>query len=387
VQLRWEENPTFFYTYPTIIMRQAPITRSEFAAALNQVAHERNIDPAVVIDTIKQAIVAAFKKDYPDKYSETCVYEVELDPGTGEAGIFELEGETYQEGDEAKVRVKKNAKRVDVTPPGFGRIAAQTAKQVIYQKIREAEKSVIVAEYEKRLGSLVNGMVIRFVGSDVVVDVGKAEAVIPPSEQVNTENYHLNQRLTFLLHSIRDGLRGKEVVVSRADNRFIKELFRREVPEVNSGSVEIKAIARDPGSRTKIAVYSNQSGVDPVGSCVGQKGVRVQAVIGELNGEKIDIVQYSEDPEKFIAAALAPATDLQVKVNNKNLTAQVTVPEEQLPLAIGRDGQNAKLAGKLTGFHVDIIGPKGKSEKKEAAVSDNSNDHVPLSHSSNSDSS
>jgi transcription termination/antitermination protein NusA len=346
-------------------MRQAPITRSEFAAALTQVAHERNIDPAVVLETIKQAIVAAFKKDYPDKFHETDVYEVELDPGTGEARIFELEGETYEEGEETKVKVKKNAKRADVTPPGFGRIAAQTAKQVIYQKIREAEKSVIVAEYEKRMGTLVNGMVIRFVGSDVIVDIGKAEAVLPPSEQIHTENYHLNQRLTLLLSSIRDGLRGKEVVVSRADNNFIKELFRREVPEVNSGSVEIKAIARDPGSRTKIAVYSNQSGVDPVGSCVGQKGVRVQAVIGELNGEKIDIVQFSEDPEKFVAAALAPATDLQVKIDKKALAAQVTVPADQLPLAIGRDGQNAKLAGKLTGYHVDIAGEKGTAEKKE----------------------
>jgi N utilization substance protein A len=356
-------------------MRKAPVARSEFSAALNQVAHERNIDPSVVIETIKQAIIAAFRKDYPQKYQETNVYDVELDPATGEARIFELAGETYEEGEETKVRVKKGAKREDVTPPGFGRIAAQTAKQVIYQKIREAEKSVIVAEYERRLGTLVNGMVIRFVGNDVIVDVGKAEGVLPPSEQVQTENYHLNQRLTFLLHSIRDGLRGKEVVVSRADTRFIKELFKREVPEVNSAAVEIRAIARDPGSRTKIAVYSNQSGVDPVGSCVGQKGVRVQAVIGELNGEKIDIIQYSDEPEKFVSSALAPATNMQVKINKKTLTATVQAPTDQLPLAIGREGQNAKLAGKLTGFHIDIIGEKGTSEKKEDKSS--SDDQVP----------
>jgi N utilization substance protein A len=346
-------------------MRKAPVTRSEFSAALSQVAHERNIDPQVVIETIKQAIIAAFKKDYPQHYQESNIYEVELDAGTGEARIYELEGETYQEGEETKVRLVKNAKRVDVTPPGFGRIAAQTAKQVIYQKIREAEKSVIVTEYEKRLGTLVNGMVIRFVGSDVIVDIGKAEAVMPSSEQVYSENYHLNQRMTFLLSNIRDGLRGKEVVVTRADNRFIKELFKREVPEVGSGAVEIKAIARDPGSRTKIAVYSNQSGVDPVGSCVGQKGVRVQAVISELNGEKIDIVQYNEETEKFITAALAPATGMQVKLNQKTQTATVTVPADQLPLAIGRDGQNAKLAGKLTNFHIDIAGEKEAPKKKE----------------------
>lgn len=358
-------------------------SRSEFSAALTQIAHERNIDPQVVIDSIKQAIVAAFKKDYPANFKDDHVYEVDLDPGTGEAQIFELEAEEVDTGDEQEpvLRVKKGATKVDVTPPGFGRIAAQTAKQVILQKIREAEKSVIVSEYEKRLGTLVNGMIIRFVGQDIIVDVGKAEAVMPPSEQVHSENYHLNQRLTFLLQGIRDGLRGKEVVVSRVDNEFIKELFKREVPEVNSGAVEIRGVARDPGSRTKIAVYSTQSGVDPVGSCVGQKGVRVQAVISELNGEKIDIIQYSEDPEKYVSAALSPATELIVKINEKNKTAQVEAPSDQLPLAIGRDGQNAKLAGKLTTYHIDIKqnvslpSEKGTSEKKEAVVPDSADDN------------
>lgn len=354
-------------------------SRSEFSAALTQVAHERNIDPQIVIDSIKQAIVAAFKKDYPASYKENFVYEVDLDSGTGEAQIFELEADEIAgaEGEEVILRVKKGAKRVNVTPPGFGRIAAQTAKQVILQKIREAEKSVIVAEYEKRMGTLVSGMIIRFVGQDIIVDVGKAEAVMPPSEQVHSENYHLNQRTTFLLQGIKDGLRGKEVVVSRVDNSFIKELFKREVPEVNSGAVEIRGVARDPGSRTKIAVYSTQSGVDPVGSCVGQKGVRVQAVIGELNGEKIDIIQFSDEPEKYVAAALSPATELKVKINDKTKTAQVEAAPDQLPLAIGRDGQNAKLAGKLTGFHIDIkqdpTAPveKGTSEKKEEPTDSN----------------
>ena len=268
-------------------MAKTATARTEFASALNQVAHERNLNPDVVIDTIRQAIVAAFKKDHPDKFREDAVYEVDLDSSTGEAHIYELDGIVYEEDEVTKVKVKPGAIRLDVTPPGFGRIAAQTAKQVILQKIREAEKSNIVAEYEKRLGSLVSGMIIRFVGGDIIVDVGKAEAVMPREEQVHPEDYHLNQRLTFYVHSIRDGLRGREVVISRADNGLIRELFRREVPEVNSGAVEVKAIARDPGSRTKIAVYSHQTGVDPVGSCVGQKGVRVQAVISELGGEKI----------------------------------------------------------------------------------------------------
>jgi len=339
------------------MQKAATNTRSEFFSAVTQVAHERNIDPQVVIESIRQAILAAFKKDHAASVKDDHIYEVDLDPSSGEARIFEVPGEFYEEEEGiTKVRVLPNAKRTDVTPPGFGRIAAQTAKQVILQKIREAEKSVIVAEYEKRLNTLVNGMIIRFVGSDLIVDVGKAEAVLPPSEQVHSEGYHLNQRLTFYLHSIRDSVRGKEVVVSRADSGLIRELFRREVPEVNSQAVEIKAIARDPGSRTKIAVYSNQSGVDPVGSCVGQKGVRVQAVIGELNGEKIDIVQFNEDPTKFIVAALSPAANLSVEVDLKKKTAIVSAPADQLPLAIGRDGQNAKLAGKLTGFHIDIKG-------------------------------
>jgi len=331
--------------------------RTEFSSALTQVAHERNLDPEIVVDTIKQAIIAAFRKDHPDQFNEEGQYDVELDSQSGEAKVFDL----------------TDGKRQNITPPGFGRIAAQTAKQVIVQKIREAEKGAIVAEFEKRLGSLANGTVLRFAGGDVVVEIdagkhGRAEAVIPPQEQVHADNYRINQRLTFYLVGIRETIRGKEIVVSRASNELIRELFRREVPEVSSGAVELRAIARDPGSRTKIAVYSNQSGVDPVGSCVGQKGVRVQAIISELNGEKIDIVQFSEDLEKFVSAALSPAAGLTVKLNTKTLTAEVTAPADQLSLAIGREGQNAKLAGKLTGYHIDIIG--NSVEKKEDIVSD-----------------
>lgn len=347
-------------------MPKIAATRTEFASAVNQIAHERGLDPNIIIDTIKQAIIAAFKKDYPDTFSEQVVYQVDLNASSGEAHIYELESEPYEEGGETKYRAKSSAKRRDVTPPGFGRIAAQTAKQVILQKIREAEKASTVAEYEKRLGTLVNGMIIRFVGSDIIVDIGKAEAVMPPGEQVHSENYHLNQRLTFFLHSVRDGLRGQEVVVSRTDGGLIRELFRREVPEVNSKAVEIRGLVRDPGSRTKIAVYSTQSGIDPVGSCVGQKGVRVQAVINEINGEKIDIIQFSEDPQKFVAAALSPASDLTVTINEKTKTALVTAPSDQLSLSIGREGQNARLAGKLTGYHVDIKpAEEGTAEHKE----------------------
>lgn len=338
-------------------MQKPTVARTEFASALNQVAHERGLDPAVVVETIKQAIIAAFKKDHPDHVLDDHIYDVELDAGSGEAKVFALPANsTTDDAGIITLTPKKGAVRSDVTPPGFGRIAAQTAKQVILQKIREAEKSTIITEYEKRLGQLVNGMIVRFVGNDIIVDIGKAEAVMPKEDQVYSENYHLSQRLTFYVDTIREGIRGKEVVVSRANTGLIRELFRREVPEVNSGAVEVKAIARDVGSRSKIAVYSHQAGVDPVGSCVGQKGVRVQAVIGELNGEKIDIVQFNEDIDKFVAAALSPAANLTVKVNSKKLIAEVTAPPDQLSLAIGRDGQNAKLAGKLTGLHIDIKG-------------------------------
>jgi N utilization substance protein A len=329
--------------------------RTEFSAALTQIAHERNLDPQIVMDSIRLALLAAFKKDYPQEMKPDHVYETQLDPVSGEYRVYELEGESTTEGEITKITPRPNSPKTDVTPPGFGRIAAQTAKQVILQKIREAEKSALVAGYEKRLGSLVNGMVLRFIGSEVIIDIDKTEAVMPASEQVHSENYHLNQRLTFYLDSIRDSIRGREIVVSRSSPELIKELFRREVPEVANGSVELKAIARDPGSRAKIAVYSTQSGIDPVGSCVGQSGVRVKAVIGELNGEKIDVVQYYEDPAKFIASALSPAENLTVTVDEKKHEAVALAPADQLSLAIGRDGQNAKLAGKLTGnFHIDI---------------------------------
>lgn len=319
-------------------MANTATARTEFASALNQVAHERNLDPQVIMDTIKQAILAAFHKDHPDQFSEENEYDVELDGQSGEAIIYEVKGK----------------KKTNITPPGFGRIAAQTARQVILQKIREAEKGAMIAEFEKRLGTLAGGTIIRFIGGDIIVDLGRTEALFPISEQVHSENYHLNQKLSFYLDSIRETLRGREIIVSRANPNLIKELFKREVPEVNSGAVEIKVIARDPGFRTKIAVYSHQTGVDPVGSCVGQKGVRVQAVINDLGGEKIDIVQFSEELEKFVASALSPAANLVVKVDVKKQTAQVTAPADQLSLAIGREGQNARLAGKLTGVHIDI---------------------------------
>lgn len=317
------------------------VQRSEFVLALNQVASERGVDPNVVLETVKNAILAAYRKDHPGVEIEE--YRAELNPSTGEAHIFH--------NDE------------DVTPPGFGRIAAQTAKQVILQKIREKEKEAIFSDYRVKIGSVVNGMILRFAGPNIIVDIGKTEALMPQQDQIGNEKYHLNQRLAVYLREIKEGLKGEEIIVSRSHTGLIEGLFRREVPEVAQGSVIVKAIAREAGNRTKIAVFSNQQGIDPVGSCVGQKGVRVQAIIQEFNGmEKIDIIQWSDDPKTYIAQALSPAKNITVQINEEEKIATVIVPKDELSLAIGKEGQNVRIASKLTGYRIEI---EGKEEALE----------------------
>lgn len=328
------------------------IQRSEFALALNQVCSERGLEPEVVLETIKAAILAAYRKDYGAEDLEQL--KVELNSDTGEAKIFK--------------------EKKDITPSGFGRIAAQTAKQVILQRIREAEKTAVISDYAKKLETIINGMVLRFDGPNIIVDIGKTEAVMPPEEQIPSEHYRLNQRLVVYLLDIRDTFKGQTIIVSRAHKGLVENLFRREVPEVASKAVEIKEIAREPGNRTKIAVYSSQGGVDPVGSCVGQKGVRVQAVINELNGEKIDIIQWSEDPVKFIASALSPAKEVEVKITSeKKKIAEARVAASYLSLAIGKEGQNARLAAKLTGWKIDIKGEKEEEKKEETKKEEEAN--------------
>jgi N utilization substance protein A len=331
------------------------IIRTEFALALNQVATERGIDVSIVLDTIKGAIKAAYMKDYGEKVENEEAIDVEVNDKTGEAKILLNE---------------KN-----ITPPGFGRIAAQTAKQVILQRIREEEKSAILTDYASRVGAIVNGMILRFDGPNIVVDIGRAQAIMPPQEQIRIEQYRINQRLTFYIKEIREGRRGSEIILSRSDAQLVAGLFKREVPEVANGSVEIKIIAREGGGRTKIAVYSDQSGVDPVGSCVGQKGVRVQAVINEIGqDEKIDVIQWSADPVQFMTSALAPAKDLEIILKEEEKQALVLVPEDQLSLAIGRNGQNVRLASKLSGYTIDIRSkddPEGlRKESRKQSIND-----------------
>lgn len=330
--------------------------RTEFAQALKALENERGLSPEVIIETIKQAIVAAYKRDAKERGEETeeLVYDATIDPVSGETKVF-----AWEEG--------KEDKKKDITPPGFGRIAAQTAKQVIHQKIREAEKSNIMDEFETKVGNLVSGIVLRFDGSSVRVDLSKTEGMMPAEERTPSERLNSGTRMTFLLKEIVDTQRGKEIVLSRADPEFVKKLFAREVPEIGSGTVEIRTIVREAGVRTKMTVFSTTPGIDPVGSCVGQKGVRVQAVTNELGGERVDIIPWTEDVEQLIKSALSPAENIEVTLDEDAKTAKVKVPEDQLSLAIGRDGQNARLTSKLTGWRIEIEGSGEKEvEKKES---------------------
>lgn len=322
-------------------MSTSATARTEFASALSQIASERGIQVETILEAIKEAIKAAYRKDWllthqAEEFNEAD-YEVSLNADTGESRVFSL------------LEARK-----DVTPPGFGRIAAQTAKQVILQKVREAEKDAVIDEYSHKLGTIVSGTVVRFDDKNVVLDIGRGQGYMPPEEQMRSEFYRINTRLTVLIKDIRETLRGKTIIVSRADKELVSKLFEREVPEVGSGAVKVVAIAREAGVRTKIAVQSTQDGVDPVGSCVGQKGVRVQEVIKELNNEKIDIIQHNDDKRLFMQSALAPAEHLKITLDEAAGLAKVTCPEDQLSLAIGRGGQNARLAAKLTHFKITI---------------------------------
>ncbi len=332
-------------------MAQTQTARTEFAQALKAVATQTGLEVDVIIEKVKEAVVAAYKRDAREAGEdvEAFEYTAEIHPVTGEMRVFSAP----LEGGEKK----------DVTPPGFGRIAAQTAKQVIHQKIREAERGAVLEQFQEKVGGLVAGLVLRFDGGDVRIEIGKTEGVMPYDERIATERLNLNQRLTFLFKEIKDTPHGEEIILSRKDPKFVEKLFEREVPEIGSHSVEIKGIAREGGVRTKIAVFSTASGVDPVGSCVGQRGVRVQSVTNELGGERVDIILWNEDEKEFIKSSLSPVEVLSIKTSKKEKRAKVVVPEDQLSIAIGKDGQNVRLASKLTGWEIDIAGD-GKSTIK-----------------------
>ncbi len=324
------------------------IVKSEFALALNQVATERGITPDDVVSSIEAAILAAYKKEVADiSEEEDDQTTVKVNKNNGEAHIL-------KDG-------------VDITPPGFGRIAAQTAKQVILQKIREAEKKTVVSHYKSQVGTTTRGRIIRYDGYNAYADIGRVEAVLPKEEQIKSEHYTVNTNLVFYIKDIgEDKFGNSKIVISRSDPRLIGELFKREVPEIANGTVEIKQVVRVPGERSKIAVHSTQAGVDPVGACVGQKGIRVQTVTNEAGGdEKIDIIQWNKDEKQFITAALSPAKIIGIELDRDEKRAKVTVDESQAPLAIGKGGVNVNLASQLSGYEIDINQIKSQQSKSE----------------------
>lgn len=324
---------------------------TEFTAAINQVASERNINPEDVINTLKEALVAAYKKDNP-QYEEITDTDEEAEENL----------QAVIDSDTGEVKIMLDGK--DVTPAGFGRIASQTAKQVLLQKIREAEKESLATEYKELIGTIVQGYIFRIDKEAVIMDIGKTQGVLPESEKIPSERYSINLKYKVLIKDVAPDSRGvgSTIILSRKDPQFIVELFKQEVPEMASGIVTIEKIAREAGERTKIAVSSSDPKVDPSGACIGQRGIRVQAVTDELNGEKIDIINYNPDADKFIAAALAPAHVLDVELNHDEKSAKVKVGEDQLSLAIGNKGQNARLAAKLTGWKINIDG--GETEEQ-----------------------
>ena len=338
---------------------------TQFISAIEQICEEKGLSKDIVLETVEHALIAAYKKDYGDKDQEV---RVELDNDSGEVRIFvtkevakEVENPFLQiTKDQAQV-YKKSAKIGDEVEyeevnKDFGRVAAQTAKQVIIQRIREAERDVVFTEYQDKVDTILNGVVQRVEGNNVYIDLGKAVGIMFANEQIHHEHCYAGQRLKVYVVRVEQTARGPQVVVSRAHPNMIKKLFEMEVPEMATGTVEIVNVAREAGNRTKLAVKSNVEGVDAVGTFVGGRGTRVQAVMADLGEEKIDIIPYSEDPKVYIASALSPTKVINVKIDEENKKALVRVPEDQLSLAIGKQGQNVRLAAKLTGWNVDIDG-------------------------------
>jgi N utilization substance protein A len=339
--------------------------KSEFMTAISMLSSEKSVPKEVVIEAIEAALVSAYRRHFPNAPQHVTA---RIDPETGAARIFAtrtvVEGPTDDPNEISLAEARQYAPQVqvgealtlDVTPPPqqLGRIAAQTAKQVVLQKLREAERRRVVDQFSERVGEIMHGMVQRIEQGNVIIELDKAEAVMPRSEQIPTERYYPGQRLRVVVVEVHDTHKGPQIIVSRAHRLMLRRLLEQEVPEIFNGTVEIKAIAREAGARAKVAVVARQEGVDPIGSCVGLRGVRIQNVVNELSGEKIDIVQWDPDPALFVANALSPAQVLSVEILPEENTARVIVPERQLSLAIGKEGQNARLAAKLTGWRIDI---------------------------------
>jgi len=361
-----------------------------FLAAINLIAEEKNLPRDIIIETVQAALAAAYKKDYSDKDQEA---RAELDEETGEVHIYEskvvvpdgeVENDFLQISLTAAKKIDKKAVvreadpeneiepymvEMEAHPEDFGRVAAQTAKQVIIQRLREAEREIVFTEYKDKEGLVLNGSVQRVEGSMAYVDLGKATGVLFASEQIPGERYYTGQRLKVYVVRVEQTARGPQIVLSRAHSSMVKHLFELEVPEIEAGSVEIVGIAREAGIRSKVAVQSNAAGVDAVGTFVGGRGSRVQAVMSDLGEEKIDIIPYAESPETYIANALSPTKVVSVTLNETDKKAVVRVPEDQLSLAIGKQGQNVRLAAKLTGWNIhSISADESRIDAAEAAA-------------------
>lgn len=347
--------------------------KSEFFRAISQLAAERGLSPEVVLEAVEQAMISAYRKDYGGGANT----RAQVDPEMGEVRIF-TEKQVMEEVEDDNLQITLAEARVldphveigktvliETTPPNFGRIAAQTAKQVILQRIREAEREAIYVTFSEREGEIITGTVQSIDSQGIILSLGRAEALLPRSEQIPGERSRLRQRLRVYVTEVKKTTRGPEIIVSRAHKSMLRRLLELEVPEIFNGQVEIRAIAREPGSRSKVAVAALQPGVDPVGACVGMRGVRIQSIVNELGGERIDVIEWSRDTREFIARALSPAHPLNVELFEMDgeKTAIAVVPEKQLSLAIGREGQNVRLAVKLTSWKIDILSPAAAQER------------------------
>ncbi len=344
-------------------MKEQAIDNKELILALEELEKGKGIKKEYLLESIETALVTAYKRNFDSLEN----VKVQMDQQTGATHVYSLKKVMQRVNDkDVQINIKEAQKinpdykegdmvEIEIVPRDFGRIAAQTAKQVIIQKLREAEREIIYTEFNDRKGEIVSGLVQKADHNIIVMDLGKLEGVMPAKEQIPTEHYQVNDKVKGYVVDVEKGAKGApQVIVSRSHPDFVRKLLEFEIPEIYEGVIEIKSVSRDPGYRSKVAVYSPDPNIDPVGSCVGQKGVRIQNVINELNGEKIDVIEWNEDPSIYIASALLPAQILAVDIKEEEKFAQVIVPDDQLSLAIGKSGQNARLAARLTNWKIDI---------------------------------
>lgn len=356
------------------------IDNKELILALEELEKQKGIKKEYILEAIEAALLTAYKKNF-DALDNV---KIVMDKQTGATYVYSVKEVVDNANDEAQEISLKDARKinktiqigdcvdVEIVPKDFGRIAAQTAKQVIIQKIREAERNVLFDEYSAKKGEIVSGIIQKAGKGAVIVDIGKVEAIMPIKEQIPTEIYKVNDKIKAYVSDVQRGEKGSlQVIISRTNLDFVRKLLEIEIPEINEGIIEIKSVSRDPGSRSKVAVYSQDENIDPVGSCVGQRGIRIQNIITELNGEKIDVIEWDEDPSIYIAAALLPAKIMAVDIKEEEKFAQVIVPDEELSLAIGKSGQNARLAAKLTNWKIDI---KSESQFREMLMKKQENE-------------